>query len=1685
MSDERSAERRKSWRKSTRAQPTRTPAASFGTQARQRRRLVFRVSALGTLAIGLSVILWLVLSKGPIRDVPLIVVSVTQNSPAGDTVFGPANEFALEDVGMLESRFQKTENESRNRTVGFEGTEGSSSGPMPSTGNVLIDRATSPLSPKSKLRGGGPDGNMFAIVVTARGLVDKGSAYLLVGDSRPNDPSTWVKLEDLFAGIAEKLAERKSGGAVADRVVLFLDATRGPDLWDWGLVGHTFANRCRTLAGQFVDEGLAVVLASGEGQRSWVDPRRGRGLFTSAVALSLSGSGDEDGDGTITLGEVERFTKNQVAAQAKTIWAAEQIPELVTPEAADWPVIKQYPDTTPLPENLVEMDGIREDLDRQGELWKRHQQLSGRRQSPVTTDPVTWAAIEKRLARLADLILAGRGYQEERRRLGKECDKWLRGLENGGPSAPSKDALSEWALVNHFDFRGATELDEADRAFEMSWSNAKPEERVSIPMPPGMNNTQRESLVMKVVLPWLLRNGADAQALSTVGDLLGRNQIGTPELPQYLETHLLRLMSANDLPLVQSPTSARADRILKSHQASRRVMLTDDERALFWLRPDWRTAETRRLRLVDSLLAAEQPGLDEESLDGLLRGEFATLESHGQVVSSAFQLRDVALHRIPRLAETLLADWEPFQAQERRDPTTDLLRRATEATRCLVESLRLTPLGTDDRPIEASARPAWLTQVRLKSADTQTALASLEGRLKDRIDDVTQEKAADASGLRRLVALRRGSGAVSPELQESLSRRLEDLLRQKPIGFVATAPKPSAIADTSASMVLPAWLQIDGQHPALAWANATQELKCASEPAASAIAPKESTGVTESTAVVESTGANVPSWSEDQGTRMRGWVGLAESTGSDEARKIAFTRSRQGEPIDVVRQPLDDLDAQSRTLTFWIHDQPERLQRIASDRAALDRRLFMLEHAETMRREFWCEARSGERPFFHAAARRSLRAGPSSFAAVETIIDGVRLTERLDQALLAATARPTLAMTPAGDRRNGVLLEEVRGQSITFAASRPSAVPPGRVAVRLAVFDQPWGLDGDDAKAAGEPLTISVLIPENLSANRGNVPVATFFRGLRREGKLSIQVMGDPQTVTFELPRYDAPTAVVSGKADASPTIVFVVDSSSSMGKTLGRPTRLAVAQQRLKSFLTLLFEKRAQVGLVLFGHRYGWDQGINDNGPFQRSPTDPDRFIVKTGGRAAGGPVALDLFEQDPRNPNFDVEKVATVKLLAGAHLDELNRKIENLVPVGVTPTYRAISAAYELLNQKSGEIIVLTDDQPFLAHIPDTQGKSERDREQDKFIRQIQQQHQANDAVQLTIINFANQKGQGELTDKLKFASPIVRDAKNEDALEKALAVSLGSTDVSWRNNGQQASRTGELDNFVAVENWPPPGTRPGQPVRPPVQYSLHVQKSNEPSPATTTLTVEGGEAFELQRIGSRLQHTPFPRGGARLMELAGDAKGRFSVTALNANLANNRELTLPLVIESVPATSFTPRPQHVWVDLVGFDRTRERQIAHSVSLLEFDSGRPVPVLLCRVADWPAWASEVEVNAYLKFDSRQLPTFNLPRGINEKTSLEGLAGLQWTITEDESDGYELKITQVQTDGKPPVAVHVEPNPLPQSAVTRRYPDALRVEWVMWYDARPTELELTVVTAASLRQSATLHAQGVVTVED
>ncbi|OYP31674.1 VWA domain-containing protein [Rhodopirellula sp. MGV] len=1666
------ASQRAGWRRS-KTGPVRQES-DFGSRGRERRKLLFRVSLLTTFAVALAIVLLLVLLRKPDLKVPLVatVVSASGARTIDSPLYAAPNPFAAEDVELFQAWFSGGPN-SPDENVKLVSDIRYCSGVLGQ--GKLVDQIVTPLLNATP---GGPNDDMLMVYLSAQGLVDSGQPYFASGESRADKPESWVAGETLVKAIEETLANHantKSGL----KVVLFIDASRVGPQWDWGQLSDTFAEAWQNISATNENQ-IATIISSSPGERSWWDPRQGQGLFPIAITEALTGAADEDGNGVVTVGEIADHVRTRTASYAARMWNAQQQPMLLNEQARDWEVINQ-PATRPInPLPPFDVAKLRQDFEKIDQLWQRHNRLAERVHSPLAFDPMGWATLEKHLVRLESLAFSGRSYGNDFSALIVQCAADLAQFEKGSTALPKESALTELAQRNYF-YPPSPLTSELEQAIA-GW-NKKPDPEA---FPISLSPTE----ATRFLTDWLDETHYDAQSIALASTLLEKQRLASTARPAaFLEAHLIRLLSADDL---QHVSEANRRDVIQSHIASRDVLFAGDLRVNLWLRDEFDAANEDRLRCLDQILSssvdAKRSGTDR--LREVVLPEMARLKNAATTVSEAYRLRDQMLHRVPRLAETLLADAQAFSQHELLEASQSrvFIKAAIDSLAELNQALRLPENN-------ASARFAdRLSELENAHSNAAKTMAALSDRLTSRVVKTVDVKALDALGMRQLFALLQGSGMADAVNRSRVHTKLCEVLSKSQAtiedvqsGGTRTQVSPVSENTDIATQTL-RWQSIDEEPLWQYWIRRIDS----GLGLAVTVDQERQTDQNENN---PSPTTRLNQVFQRRGDSLRDSVAnlssgrLGDSLNAHTAIESPIeAHNRTGDPL-TTRRLLSNWDVAIRSRSMLFSHAPPEIRAIGVARFELDKQFLLNDLARRTMDEFWCQAKSGDPGFCPPAAEQLLatRSSNQYYSRLPAKLDGEDLENRLLNLKTAIESTQTLRPMPNEELQQGTLLKFVADRDVDFYLDIPPVIPAGLIALHSPQTNETELARRSDVD--GRQLVIPLRFPKQLPEEANQFFADVFFRGLRRGGDVEVKDLVGGRRLVFERPDYGVPVARVTRTLQQPERLILVMDCSGSMRTPTsgGGVSRLEVAKNAVTQFLKGL-DPATEVGLIVFGSRYGFSE---KNGQiFPEIDNGQQKLAVEElqGGQAKN--VGLIRADETVRyNPNFDVQMVRKASPLDRSHREALENEIQNLGAIGVTPTYLAIEKAYAELGNDSGHIIVLTDGKPKVISTSDlTVDDSSRSAMTLADSRRSD--------IKLTIVKYLDQ----DTELRRQFPSAKVLDAADGQSLLRYLQEISLKPRIAWQRRGQQASPEVPFGQLVPISTWPPDGSdsQVGQPVIPPARFSIRaiVPSGESPIDELTDVQLQGGERLELELSPQGLQHKAFVYEGSLIRESLQtempDA-GRYVVHAGPLGKRFNRQLAMQIAIESAQGNRsdgrFTPRPSDVWLELEGIDSRRGqrgRKQTYLFGIPEFKTDQSIPILLCRIDNFPQRFDKIDIKAWFRFADRPIPGTPLPLSSTNPLKLDGISGVSFRTekTANDQGGMTVVVTESYDDSRELASIRVLPDPLPQKSATVIY-DQLRVvvrEFV--YNDPATPVAISVTDRQAIQNDSTLYAEGDVSID-
>jgi serine/threonine protein kinase len=498
------------------------------------------------------------------------------------------------------------------------------------------------------------------------------------------------------------------------------------------------------------------------------------------------------------------------------------------------------------------------------------------------------------------------------------------------------------------------------------------------------------------------------------------------------------------------------------------------------------------------------------------------------------------------------------------------------------------------------------------------------------------------------------------------------------------------------------------------------------------------------------------------------------------------------------------------------------------------------------------------------------------------------------------------------------------------------------------------------------------------------------------------------------------PLIHVAGADEDPGAITFIFDCSGSMGEPApGGGTRMRAAKNAFRAALQQLANaEKYRVSVWFFGHRLIYDGkkvvsvcGYKGN---------PDYSTIN---------FPADWCALEPKVLSNDVEQEWPDKrnrapvVLTKQNLPEVLGLLDVVQPAGTTPLYLSIVRAIEddvnlASDLKPRRLVVLTD------------GKNEvweseaglRKVEASGVIKAINESSQLKGKrIQLHVIGFGDAAEGGAA-----WTNNILPQIEQPDHYYP--------TPVNQRDIEEVIRKTCNLKEFEVAS-----GNRPvAEPQKVPGEITLTNHRGRQTynvnivdSTSRHQLPLEGGEAIQLfivdpQSPNPRLQHKRYIRDtldkSASASRAIGDA-GTGSqedgyYVGFHQPLREAGYVNFPISIQNAIATRFSRRPAEAWVEitpLAGSESNTARPLVFYD--LQFEPGRPVPVLSCRTANWPTGVQRARIDLFLK--SGQTNTQRPPPRIHEVIGRKPDPDLDVSLPSGGKVRFTVSVEQSEVNGQ------------------------------------------------------------------
>ncbi len=596
--------------------------------------------------------------------------------------------------------------------------------------------------------------------------------------------------------------------------------------------------------------------------------------------------------------------------------------------------------------------------------------------------------------------------------------------------------------------------------------------------------------------------------------------------------------------------------------------------------------------------------------------------------------------------------------------------------------------------------------------------------------------------------------------------------------------------------------------------------------------------------------------------------------------------------------------------------------------------------------DFWASTDPDEPPYFARTARVLLdevtRLGtPTPQIAAET----QRLNELMERRQTAALAGLIPVSTDL------LLIDPATELTAQLGARRTAQtrdLPPGSATAYLRDVEgpvlasiRPVPLAQVVTPEEGDRWSAAVPLQGNDLVDRGpGLQAVVAFRGHTFATPVSLHRLSGPRIETVRHP-YGPSRITLTGADPRTASIVFILDCSYSMrdevaleapdvGQRPGRATRMHVATHALIRLLTEFGERAdARIGVRFFGHRIGWRTDQPDT--LARHSHDPEAI-----------PPGL--------LPYADIELVLPLGRFDSVVAGQVISRLETVEAWGETPLYLALRQTLQDFGPtdatRDRRVVVITDGENYQFNPPPEFAPS---------VEEIQQAY-AEEGVRIEILGFdippdERVRAVREFQQLADATGGSFHTANHAAALVRQLERQLATTPFRVLQ-GENVLAEAELGSTIRLDPVP--------------EAILEIGTAREMT------RLEGGEHLRLtfRRDRERIVALPYEEGAPHFAELVDPLAAKPTGYHLGAHRPHREGDTLlfPLSFQALDG-KLTPRPDHVWVEIVplGHDRAASHGERYVFFDTFFEPDLPAPVWYCRCPDWPREATQAEVRAWI----------------------------------------------------------------------------------------------------------------------
>ena len=1059
------------------------------------------------------------------------------------------------------------------------------------------------------------------IYISMHGSVDaEGNPCLIPPNSSPVDTSTWIPVAELLTEIKRLQLNQEQP------IMLFMDCNKRITNWDRGLVYNSFAVALAKTVREAAMQNLFVLNSTSSGQQANSSEGLQGSIFGDSVARALAGEADltrnqGNGDRQLQLTEVMKFVESRVSSWSLKSRGQQQTP-MLTPDHGNnvsigWAISDLK---ISLPANRP-ADRISLAVENLYELWQSYEQASG--SDLLRLSPIATTRFIQELCWCEQALISGNFYLTRVEEKLLSLKQQFSQIQQATNSQNAKNRGDAWKItpgpIGH---------------------------TVALNQYFGRADTKTLSFVQS--FDELIQNYNADSFTEFLNDV-------SPEFDQFVELRFLKVVQQ----MAGKETISNRElmtTVLKTQQQCRNLSVLPDQRIITRIETAWGPVEERRRQLEDDLLVGKGNLADWQKLQRTV----VDFETYVNKLGEFYALSDRAQSEIPFYARWL-ADASHLDAlfKHHIELAEQLLTPALNANLQLQQILNENPgenIALDQERLQTTVQGLTLLLSKLQQTFTGEAVLETADAAW-----VIEDYKANLGLLQTPILFPVNSEDKLTGAQQRKTLYL--VTRRMSRHFESQAPLQISSAIRQPDPLIKGASQNDSLRSLL---DTTKNLVRDLVASADEFQQFEDESNTERS--IE---------------HLEGFIRLVlESYPEKNRLQIEESRTHGKD----VRTLLAQAASRSRQLASYWH--PNLESDAVNELLKFDSSSFIMWQLELVLDDFLGGATAINPPFFQQAAHNYLEYFDRfNLMDVELTLQNKQLQELLNQRVPAAQSGLKLNGT-----RSLVIDENVFG---TFEID----LQPGPRAAFQALPDMQGQLViVEDIMPCTAPQSAEInaklhsnyqihqfeLGPDlTLHAKSAKQVQGLFqFRGHEIFTPLEVIMPAGQQADIYYPTSLHADVMVIDNQANPI-SVMIVLDCSQSMNANIPWESSeneltkfnaaMAATSQILKSLAKL---PEARVGLVLYGHRVGWNTA---------SPTQ----ILRQTNYALPIPDALYPYE--------DYEIVLPFGRFGKSEEASLQKILQTVQPWGETPLYLSIQSALRDMNSKSlggkQQIIVITD--------------------------------------------------------------------------------------------------------------------------------------------------------------------------------------------------------------------------------------------------------------------------------------------------------------------------------------------------------------------------------------------------------